>query len=408
MLRSRYDAAHMRRRFPAAVGLLAVLATVLVPLDEPAGAQSSVDRLRRERRELQQKRAAQAAELNVLQASNEEIGRALDDLEENLRAQEAAVAAARQKAAAELARAEEAKESEARTRQTLEELKQAVRTMAVEEFIRGGAPELDVETDMTAPMETARRRSLLTAAMGRSSDAADRLKQAQEDLARERAAAEQAATDAAAEQQRVEAELTQLQHDAAEQEAKAAQVEERLERALSEADSLASLDSAYAGRIVAEQNAIAARLRTSRPRSGVVTPGGTRSIGSVSVTTVRGIVVATSIADNLAALLNAAEADGITFGGGGYRDSSGQIETRRNNCGSSDYDIYEKPASQCSPPTARPGRSMHEQGLAIDFTQNGSILTRGSSGFGWLKANAGRFGFKNLPTEPWHWSTNGN
>ena len=27
---------------------------------------------------------------------------------------------------------------------------------------------------------------------------------------------------------------------------------------------------------------------------------------------------------------------------------------------------------------------------------------------GWLAANAGSFGFRNLPSEPWHWSTNGN
>jgi len=25
-----------------------------------------------------------------------------------------------------------------------------------------------------------------------------------------------------------------------------------------------------------------------------------------------------------------------------------------------------------------------------------------------MKANAGSFGFRNLPSEPWHWSTNGN
>ena len=41
---------------------------------------------------------------------------------------------------------------------------------------------------------------------------------------------------------------------------------------------------------------------------------------------------------------------------------------RRANCGSSNYAIYQMPASACSPPTARPGTSMHEQGLAIDFT----------------------------------------
>ena len=115
-----------------------------------------------------------------------------------------------------------------------------------------------------------------------------------------------------------------------------------------------------------------------------------------------------SIAGNLQRLLAAASASGINFGGGGYRDSAGQIATRRNNCGSSNYAIYEMPASSCRPPTARPGSSMHERGLAIDFTQGGSTLTRGSSGFAWLRANAASYGFFNLPSEPWHWSTNGN
>ena len=50
---------------------------------------------------------------------------------------------------------------------------------------------------------------------------------------------------------------------------------------------------------------------------------------------------------------------------------------------------------------------MHEQGLSIDFTQGGRTLTRSSSGYQWLRANAGRFGLRNLPSEPWHWSTNG-
>jgi LAS superfamily LD-carboxypeptidase LdcB len=67
------------------------------------------------------------------------------------------------------------------------------------------------------------------------------------------------------------------------------------------------------------------------------------------------------------------------------------------------------PASQCDPPTARPGTSMHEQGLAIDFTCNGGgALSRSSVCFGWLSRNAANYGFYNLPEEPWHWSTNGN
>lgn len=120
------------------------------------------------------------------------------------------------------------------------------------------------------------------------------------------------------------------------------------------------------------------------------------------------IRVHTSIVSQINALLEAAERDGIKFSGGGYRDSEGQINTRKKNCGNTHYDIYEKPSSQCSPPTARPGSSMHERGLAIDFTQNGSTLSRSSSGFDWLKKNAANYGLKNLPSEPWHWSTNGN
>ena len=50
---------------------------------------------------------------------------------------------------------------------------------------------------------------------------------------------------------------------------------------------------------------------------------------------------------------------------------------------------------------------MHEQGLAIDFTQGGRALTRGSSGYAWLRRNAASYGFYNLPSEPWHWSVNG-
>ena len=66
------------------------------------------------------------------------------------------------------------------------------------------------------------------------------------------------------------------------------------------------------------------------------------------------------------------------------------------------------PPSSCSPPTARPGTSLHEQGLAIDFTNNGRLITsRSDPAFQWLAANAGGYGFRNLPSEPWHWSTTG-
>jgi LAS superfamily LD-carboxypeptidase LdcB len=125
---------------------------------------------------------------------------------------------------------------------------------------------------------------------------------------------------------------------------------------------------------------------------------------------VGGIEVATSIAGQLRSLLAAARADGLVLSGSGYRNIEDQIEIRREVCGTTDYDIWDKPSWECSPPVARPGRSMHEKGLAIDFTgPNGDLVrTHDSPTFQWLAANASQFGLYNLPSEPWHWSTNGS
>lgn len=126
-----------------------------------------------------------------------------------------------------------------------------------------------------------------------------------------------------------------------------------------------------------------------------------------NIVKVRGIRIAVELAPRLAALLAAAETDGVRMSGWGYRSKERQIELRRQHCGPTHYDIWQKRSSECRPPTATPGRSMHERGLAIDFTQNGRALNRQSPGFHWLLRNAVRFGLKNLPSEPWHWSVNG-
>jgi LAS superfamily LD-carboxypeptidase LdcB len=125
--------------------------------------------------------------------------------------------------------------------------------------------------------------------------------------------------------------------------------------------------------------------------------------------TVRGIVVNADIAAQLAQMLAAADDDGVSLDGGGWRSSDEQVALRMEHCGTSDYAIWEMPSWECSPPVARPGSSMHEQGLAIDFTSGGDLIrSRSDPAYAWLDANAARFGFYNLPSEPWHWSTTGS
>jgi hypothetical protein len=121
------------------------------------------------------------------------------------------------------------------------------------------------------------------------------------------------------------------------------------------------------------------------------------------------ITVDGSLAHNLQALLLTAWRDGVNLCGGGYRDRDQQIRLRIRHCGSSEYAIYQMPSGSCSPPTAIPGASMHERGLAIDFQCAGQSMSgRSSPCFAWMAAHAAAFGLFNLPSEPWHWSVDGS
>lgn len=152
-----------------------------------------------------------------------------------------------------------------------------------------------------------------------------------------------------------------------------------------------------------------AEERARLEREGAAGQPTDNNINLSELTWVGGIQVHESIAIKVQDLLEHAARDGLRLSGGGYRSAAQQIALRRQNCGTSQWAIWQKPSYQCRPPTARPGRSMHERGLAIDFIYNGrSVSSRNNPAFRWLAANAATYGLYNLPSEPWHWSTNGN
>ncbi|MDN5725877.1 MAG: D-alanyl-D-alanine carboxypeptidase family protein [Propionibacteriales bacterium] len=107
-------------------------------------------------------------------------------------------------------------------------------------------------------------------------------------------------------------------------------------------------------------------------------------------------------------MVAAAKADGVTLtANSSWRSPESQKALRNQNCPGATYQIrvYETPSSSCNPPTAKPGTSRHERGLAIDLANSGS---RDTKVFKWMAANAGRYGVANLPSEPWHWSVDGH
>ena len=129
-------------------------------------------------------------------------------------------------------------------------------------------------------------------------------------------------------------------------------------------------------------------------------PGGV----AIRLCTVGGITVNTTLSGPLAELLTAAGNAGLHLGGGGFRSEAEQIALRRAHC----PDVWTAPPSSCHPPTAIPGTSQHEWGLAIDFTSSGHLIgSHSDPAWQWLSAHAGSYGLRDLPSEPWHWSPGG-
>jgi peptidoglycan hydrolase CwlO-like protein len=380
---------------------------------------------RTQRANVRAEQAKVAAQVNALEGSQAQVMAALSTLDENVRGQQAALSEARRQAEVSSAEAAQAERDAAQTSRDLDELRARVAKYAVKAYVDPPGEELMRRFEATSAQEDATRRAFLDMQSRSDSDVIDQLRSTkarlEEQLARARAAK------AAAEAHAAEAEsaLNSLSAAQQQQQSFASQVRQRLDESLSDAAFLSRMDAELGRQIAAEAAELARAVRpipapapgsppTSPPSSGsgsspTVPPrSGNTPYPTPALTTVNGITVASSIADRVRGLLNAAAADGINLGGYGYRDFNVQISLRRQNCGTSDYAIWEMPPDSCSPPTARPGYSYHERGLAIDFTANGRFInSRSNPGFIWLAANAGRFGFYNLPSEPWHWDTRG-
>lgn len=390
----------------AALGLLAGSLAVSVAAPDAARADTAS-----ERAEVQRKRAAVAAEIDTLRATNSQVEAALNALNANVATQTAALRDAERRSAEADAALDRATQLVVAKQAEIAALDEAVKELAVETFIRppSSATLVDsLESDTIGEAEL--KQSLLEAKSASQLDALDQLDRAREDLEIAQAAAEEAAAAAERQQAAVDARLDEVTVARDQQARVVAEVQARLDRQLSEAAFLEERDEQLSAKLRAEQARIAELARqqaaANRRSAGPVTVSIT---GSGSIVSVRGIRIHKSIANNLAGLLSAADSDGISLSGYGYRDSQRQVELRRQNCGTSNYAVYQMSPSACRPPTARPGQSNHERGLAVDFTYQGrTIKSRSSPAFQWLRANAARYGFYNLPSEPWHWSVNGD
>ena len=429
----------LRRRRLSALGLL--LAVAVAATAGPVAAQSDEDTIkdRKARRQEQQQAAADASEnLDAATAEADDLIDALNKAQTAVDAQQTALSEAERAVADAEAVVQEAEARIAELEGELLATQKGLREAVIKSYVSfqtpsGGLGVLDAD-----PWENAREEALAEFATGSGIDDIDDLRRLGEKLERWRLQAAEAAAET--EEHRGEATLILADlRGAADREADlSVAAEDRVERRLSEVQSIKRIDAEYAAEIEAAERRIAKALARQRAKEEIrkkaeeeeevrkkaeeeeevrrqalaESPGRAESVNPDDADFIlvweRGFQVNAAIADETGDLVAAMEAEGFNLGGWGYRSHKAQISLRESHCGTSDWAVWHKPASRCRPPTARPGRSNHEKGLAIDFTNSGRLITsRSSAVFRALQRIAPGFGFKNLPSEPWHWSVNG-
>ncbi len=431
-----------QRRWLGVLGVLLMAAAA----SGPAAAQSDeqiIEQSRQiaedrkaERQELQQVAADATENLDAATADAAELIDALNKVQAAVDTQQDALNEA-ERAVADA----EAVVAEAETRITeLEEellsTEERLRRAVVESYVSFQAPTGSLSVLGADPWENAREEALAGFATGSGIDDLDDLRRLGEELERWRIQAAEAAAEAEVRRREANLVLADLLEAVDREAALSVEAEERVDRRLVEVQLIRELDAELAAEIEAAEREIISALARQRAAEEArrraeeearrkaeeearriaeeagrapepvasVTPDGI----NFELANVRGFVVNAQIADDVDGLLEALEAAGFDMGGWGYRTHQRQIELRRAHCGTSDWAVWQKPSSTCRPPTARPGRSNHEKGLAIDFTESGRLITsRSSAVFRALQRLAPQFGLQNLPSEPWHWSVDG-
>jgi LAS superfamily LD-carboxypeptidase LdcB len=392
-----------------AFALLVVSSFGLVAVPSNADLSEEIKKLKEEREELKKDQQQKAVAIDAATAEANDLAEALRVLNGQVNEQEEVLATAEAELRSAEQRYAQATQQVVNKVAEIDGLKLQVSQRAVSAFVDQHIRSTPV-LENTDPNQAVRMQTLVRSITRQEVDVTEQLRVAREDLTIEQGRADQAAGEAANYRAVIEAELVALEQARDQQSVLAAEAETRLDARLAEAAIMAERDKELSKQISDKNAELQRQLELARRRNNPApsTQSNPKFPTADEITKVGVFWVHIDIADNVRRLLEHAESDGIILKGWGYRDHAAQIRLRKAHCGTSNYAIYQKPSSQCRPPTARPGASQHELGKAIDFTHNGrTIGTRSSKAFKWLKQHAADYGLYNLPSEPWHWSVNG-
>jgi murein DD-endopeptidase MepM/ murein hydrolase activator NlpD len=273
----------------ALAGFVAVLVASLVA---PAGAADGDARAQRDK--ARRDKAALAADLDALNASEAELQQAVDALASDVAAQQAQVQAARQAVAAAEAEAAQAQADLVATTGAIDGLRRQLVDSAVESFVAPTDNTFQTMLESEDPGEAGRKQAFLDQVIARDTDVVDQLQSAEEDQELARQAAESARQRAEERRAETQTRLGELEGALAEQAKLKAAVDARQSAVLAEIDRLSAAEAELNALIErgireaaertareAASRAAASRAAASRPVSGGGSAGAVTSGGCV-------------------------------------------------------------------------------------------------------------------------------
>ena len=369
-------------------------------------------------------------QVDPLRADSSDISQAFSDIRENVASQRVALDLAQQAVTDAETALTAAQQVVAETQVQIDALVLQSDDVVIRAFMSPPAERAMEAMTADNAVDATMKQTMLDVQATADADVLAQLEDAQGRLEDQQEQEQQAADGADAAVDEAQDALNDLEDAVSQQTRFTNEVENRLERDLGEIEALRDTDPALADRLAAAAADLAVQVTAARQQAedenalvnaGVDPADPNGPTGPITITIEGGLAVVSCpeglgsisvagvIARNLQGLLNLAADQGLPMCGDGWRDTAEQVALRKSHCGSSNYAIYQMPASSCHPPTARPGTSMHEKGLAIDFTCGGSGAVRwGDDCHDFLRAHAADFGLYPLSGEPWHWSRDGN
>ena len=308
--------------------VLAVVLAVAALTPSIGGAQEpDPEATEQERDEVRARQAEVVIEVDALEAKDAEVRAALAEIERNVAPQRSELEQAERAQALGEAELAQATQAVADTQRRIDELNEQADRLVVDSFVNPPSDYALEPLRAGSMTDAAVIQAVLQMQGERDADVLERLAQAHDSLEAEQAKKEDAAAEAKQAQQAAAQELDDVEAALGQQQAFAADVEERLNARLAEAESLRTLDATLSDRLAQEQAALAAQLaaaaaaqaprrRMWRRRRSRPAPGG---LATVTCPVGGSITVAGSISGNVQALLNDAAADGVMLCGGGYR-----------------------------------------------------------------------------------------